>query len=94
MPQSLQTAYALLTFGLALATPILFILACVGGLALRADWRFAVPLWLFSFGAGLFLVTVFLVRELSLADQQQVWATARILLLVSAAWATVIGYRK
>jgi len=94
VPQWLLMAYALTTFGLALATPILFILASVGGLALKADWRFSMPLWLFSFGSGLFLVTVFLVKELTLSDQQQVWNTARLLLLISAAWATAVGYRR
>jgi len=94
LPRWFLTIYALLTFGIALATPILFVLASVGGMALRTDWRFAAPLWLFSGASGLFLVTVFFVRDLTLADQEQVWAVATVLLLGSAAWATVVGYRR
>ena len=94
VPHWMLVIYSLLTFGVALATPVLFVLASVGGLALKTDWRFAVPLWLFAFAAGLFLVTIFMVRQLTLSDQQQVWTTAQVLLLVSAAWATVIGYRR
>ncbi len=94
VPHWMLVIYSLLTFGVALATPVLFVLASVGGLALKTDWRFAVPLWLFAFAAGLFLVTIFMVRQLTLSDQQQVWTTAQALLLVSAAWATVVGYQR
>lgn len=94
LPQWLLTLYALLTFGIALASPVLFVLATVGGMALKSDWRFAAPLWLFSGAAGLFLVTVFFVRDLPLSDQQQAWTIASALLLASAAWATVVGYRR
>ena len=86
-------AYALVTYGIALATPILFVLSSIGGLALKSDWQFAAPLWLFSAASGLFLVTIFMAGSLSLADQRQVWTVASILLLASAAWATVEGYR-
>jgi len=93
VPYLLVLLYALLTYGIALVTPILFVLATVGGLALKSDWRFAAPLWLFSAASGLFLVTVFMAGSLSLADQRQVWTIASALLLASAAWATVVGYR-
>jgi hypothetical protein len=92
-PQWLVLLYALVTYGIALLTPVLFVLSSVGGLALKSDWRFAVPLWLFSAASGLFLVTVFMAGSLSLADQRQVWTVASVLLLASAAWATVVGYR-
>jgi hypothetical protein len=91
LPGWLLTLYVLLTFGLALASPVLFVLATVGGMALRSDWRFAVPLWLFSGASGLFLATVFFVP---LSDQQQASTIASVLLLASAAWATVVGYRR
>ena len=94
LPGWLLTLYALVTFGIALASPALFVLATVGGMALTSDWRFAVPLWLFAGATGLFLVTVFFVRDLPLPDQQQAWTIASTLLLGSAAWATVVGYRK
>jgi hypothetical protein len=94
LPGWLLMLYALLTFGIALASPLLFVLATVGGMALKSDWRFAVPLWLFSAASGLFLVTIFFVRDLPLSDQQQAWTIASVLLLASAAWATVVGYRK
>ena len=94
LPGWLLTLYALLTFGIALASPALFVLATVGGMALKSDWRFVVPLWLFSGASGLFLVTVFFVRDLPLSDQQQAWTIASMLLLASAAWATVVGYRR
>jgi hypothetical protein len=94
LPGWLLTLYALLTFGIALASPVLFVLATVGGMALKSDWRFAAPLWLFSGAAGLFLVTVFFVRDLPLPDQQQAWTIASALLLASAAWATAVGYRR
>jgi hypothetical protein len=92
-PQWLVLLYALVTYGIALLTPILFVLSSVGAVALKSDWRFATPLWLFSAASGLFLVTVFMAGSLSLADQRQVWTVANILLLASAAWATVEGYR-
>jgi len=92
-PYWLVMLYALLTYGIALLTPILFVLSTLGGLALKSDWRFAGPLWLFSAASGLFLVTVFMASSLSLADQRQVWTVASVLLLASAAWATVEGYR-
>jgi hypothetical protein len=92
MPHWILVIYSLLTFCIAVATPVLFVLASVGGFALKSDWQFSVPLWLFAFAAGLFLVTIFMVRSLSLADQQTVWTTAQVLLLVSAAWATVFSY--
>ena len=38
-------------------------------------------------------MTVFMAGSLSLADQRQVWSVASVLLLASAAWATVEGYR-
>lgn len=94
VPHWILVIYSLLTFGVALATPVLFIIASVGGLSVKSDWRFALPLWLCSFATGLFLVTIFMVRQLTLEDQAQVWTTAQLLLLVSAAWATVVGYRR
>ena len=81
------------TGGRVVLSPILFVLSTLGGLALKSDWRFAGPLWLFSAASGLFLVTVFMASSLSLADQRQVWTVASVLLLASAAWATVEGYR-
>lgn len=92
-PQWLVLLYALVTYGIALLTPVFFVLASIGGVALKSDWRFAAPLWLFSAASGLFLVTVFMAGSLSLADQRQVWSVASVLLLASAAWATVEGYR-
>ena len=92
-PGWLVMLYALVTYGIALLTPVLFVLSTVGALALKSDWRFAGPLWLFSAASGLFLVTVFMAGSLSLADQRQVWTVASALLLASAAWATVEGYR-
>lgn len=92
-PQWLVLLYALVTYGIALLTPVLFVLATIGGLALKSDWRFAAPLWLFSAASGLFLVTVFMAGSLSLADQRQVWTVASILLLASAALATIEAYR-
>ena len=68
--------------------------ATVGGLALKDEWRFAAPLWLFSAASGLFLVTVFMASSLALDDQRQVWTVSSLLLLASAAWATVVGYRR
>jgi hypothetical protein len=94
LPRWLMMLYAVLTFGVAIITPVLFVLASVGAMALKSDWRFAVPLWTFAFSAGLFLVTVFFVRQMTLADQQQVWNVATALLVVSAAWATAVGYRR
>lgn len=93
VPHWVAVLYALVTYGIALAAPFLFVLASVGGLALKSDWRFSMPLWLFAFGAGMFLVTVFMAGALSRADQQQVWNIASVLLLISAAWATVVAYR-
>jgi len=92
-PQWLVLLYALLTYGIALLTPILFVLSSIGGVSLKSDWRFAAPLWLFSAASGLFLVTVFMAGSLSLSDQRQVWTVASVLLLASAAWATAEGYR-
>ena len=92
-PQWLVLLYARVTYGIALLTPVFFVLASIGGVALKSDWRFAAPLWLFSAASGLFLVTVFMAGSLSLADQRQVWSVASVLLLASAAWATVEGYR-
>ncbi len=92
-PGWLAMLYALVTYGIAMLTPILFVLSTVGALALKAEWRFAGPLWLFSAASGLFLVTVFMAGSLSLADQRQVWNVASVLLMVSATWATVVGYR-
>ena len=94
VPHWILVIYSLLTFGVALATPVVFVLSSVGGLSAKSDWRFAVPLWLCSFATGLFLVTVFMVSQLTLEDQAQVWTTAKLLLLVSAAWATVVGYHR
>ena len=94
MPESLYTLYAVLTMGVALATPVLFVIATVGGLATAADWRFAAPLWLFSAAVGLFLLTTMVFPDLLLPHEQTVWPVAASLLLVSAAWATVVGYRE
>jgi hypothetical protein len=93
-PHWLLVIYALLTYCIAVATPVLFVLASVGGMALRSDWRFSAPLWLFSLASGLFLVTVFMAGALPRADQAQVWTIASVALVVSAAWATVVGYRR
>lgn len=94
LPGWAATIYALLTLGLVMVTPLLFIVATVGGLALKDEWRFAAPLWLFSTASGLFLVTVFMASSLALEDQRQVWTVSSLLLLASATWATVVGYRR
>ena len=66
----------------------------IGGVAVKSDWLFALPLWLFSSATGMFLVTVYMAGALSASDQSQVWTIASLFLLLSAAWATVVGYRR
>jgi len=93
-PHWSRVIFALVTYGIVLATPILFVIASVGGLAVRSDWPFALPLWLFSSASGMFLVTVYMAGALSPSDQYQVWTIASLFMLLSAAWATVVGYRR
>ncbi len=93
LPEWLYTAYVVLTMGLAAIAPVLFVISTVGALATVRDWRFSAPLWMFSTAAGLFLVTALVLPGMPPADQQQVWNVAALLLLLSAAWATVEGYR-
>jgi hypothetical protein len=93
-PHWSKVILALLTYGIVLVTPILFVIASVGGLAVRSDWPFALPLWLFSSASGMFLVTVYMAGALSPSDQNQVWTIASLFMLLSAAWATVVGYRR
>jgi hypothetical protein len=94
LPHWLRVIIALLTYGIALATPILFVIASVGGFAVKSDWIFALPLWLFSSASGMFLVTVYMAGALSPSDQYQVWTIASLFLLLSAALATLVGYRR
>jgi hypothetical protein len=94
LPHWVRVIIALLTYGVVLATPVLFVIACIGGVAVKSDWLFALPLWLFSSATGMFLVTVYMAGALSASDQSQVWTIASLFLLLSAAWATVVGYRR
>lgn len=93
VPGWLYTLYVMVTMGAAVATPVLFVMATVGGLATVSDWRFAAPLWLFSVAAGLFLAMALVLPDLPPGEQAEVWRVASALLLASAAWATVAGYR-
>jgi len=93
LPEWLYTTYVVVTMGLAIITPVLFVISTVGALATISDWRFSAPLWMFSTAAGLFLVSALLLPNMPPDDQQQVWNVAALLLLLSAAWATVEGYR-
>jgi hypothetical protein len=93
VPGWLYTLYVLVTIGAAVAAPVLFVIATIGGLATSSDWRFAAPLWLFSVAAGLFLATALVLPDLPRGEQAEVWRVASALLLASAASATVVGYR-
>lgn len=93
-PHWARVIIALLTYGIVLAAPVLFVIACIGGVAAKSDWLFALPLWLFSSASGMFLVTIYMAGALSASDQYQVWTIASLFLLLSAAWATVVGYRR
>jgi hypothetical protein len=93
-PHWARVIFALLTYGIVLATPVLFVIASIGGVAVKSDWPFALPLWLFASASGMFLVTVYMAGALSVSDQYQVWKIASLFMLLSAAWATVVGYRR
>ena len=94
LPGWLYTLLVLVTMGLALAAPLLFVVATIGGLAMASDWRFAAPLWLFSIASGLFVATALVLSDLPERDQALLSRVAGTLLFVSAAWATVAGYRE